>query len=116
MATFTKDLPAIITITPWTFYQDLPAIITVTAAGFFVEWDSPDDANLYVEVFGAVRLRGQADSKNTWHLLGTVVSTIGRFTHDPDLPAGYYYIVKLRVIDKAGRVSPFSHVLEVITE
>ena len=116
MATTFSNLPAVITITPLTTYLDLPALITVTAAGFSVVWSAPDNAALYVQVHGAVRLWGQADSKNTWRLLGTVISTVRRFTHDPGLPAGYSYLVKLRVIDKAGRVSPFSHVVEIFTE
>lgn len=116
MATSYKDLPAIITILPLLGYKDLPVLITVVTPGFAVQWTLPDHADLYVQVYGAVRLVGQADSKNSWSLLGTVISTIKRFSHDPDLPAGYSYLVKLRVIDKSGRVSPFTDVREVVSE
>ena len=55
--------------------------ITVTsAAGLIVfRWDTPDDSELYVELYAAVHLMGDSDSKDSNQRIATVRSEIGEY-------------------------------------
>jgi len=84
----------------WTYQGALGA--------FLFEWTTPLDAELYVEIYLAVHLMGDSDSKDSYGRIATVRSDVGSYLYEHGFPSGIVLVVKLRVIDKSGRLSPFT--------
>lgn len=92
----------------WTYQGALGAIA--------LQWTSPRDSELYVELFVAVHLMGDSDSKDSYGRIATVRSDVGNYLYEHDYPSGIILATKARVIDKSGRLSPFSAVSKVTVE
>jgi len=93
-------------------------LVSISTGGYWLEllaepsiyfvWTAPLSSELYVELYLAVHLMGQSDSKDSFYRVATVRSNIGIYAHPYEYPSGTVVYTKGRVIDKQGRVSPFT--------
>lgn len=88
-------------------------LVLVAEIGVYFTWAAPSSVDLYVELYLAVHLMGQSDSKDSFRRIATVRSDIGSYNYSHDLPSDIIVYTKGRVIDKQGRVSPFTATAQV---
>lgn len=78
-----------------------------------VDWTSPLDSELYISVYYALVAGYDVANKESWHFAGTVRSDVGELVFNPAVPYGVKVRIRAKVIDKWGRVSPWTHTVEV---
>lgn len=92
--------------------------VSISTGGYWLEllappsiyfvWTAPLSSEVYIELYLAVHLMGQSDSKDSFYRVATIRSDIGIYAYAYDFPSGTVVYTKGRVIDKQGRVSPFT--------
>lgn len=88
-------------------------LVSLAEPSIYFLWSAPLNSNLYVELYLAIHLMGESDSKDSYYRLATVRSDVGSYAHEHGLPSDTVVYTKARVIDKSGRVSPFTTVESV---
>lgn len=88
-------------------------LVLLAEPSIYFVWTAPLSVELYVELYLAVHLMGQSDSKDSFYRVATVRSDEGIYAHVHGLPSDTVVYTKGRVIDKKGRVSPFTAIASV---
>jgi len=98
---------------------DTPPIISdldITKTGStqtYITWSAPTSTQHYVQIFFAPRQGFTMKGKEKWQLVTTVCACLGYAYHNYNFEPNTKLTYRARVIDRYGRVTPFTHTIDM---
>jgi hypothetical protein len=78
-----------------------------------ISWAAPFTADDYGQAWFKLDANYSSTPDRRWRLCATVRSDVGSIIHDHGYTAGVRMRYRLRMLDKSGRVSPYTHAIAV---